>query len=121
MAKMEILHLTPSERGELRSYLRKHNLPASVSQRIRIVLLLDEGVSYRDITEKLGTPASTVSRWKHRYEKDGVLGLATIHAGLPPRKLTPGARTGQDASATAGRNGTASNTIDTEHSRSMRR
>src|SRR5579862_7868200 len=89
MAKMEVLHLTPSERGELQSRLRKHNLPASVAQRIRIVLLLDEGVSYRDITEKLGTPASTISRWKQRYEADGLLGLATIHPGLPPQKLTP--------------------------------
>src|SRR5581483_562860 len=89
MAKMEVLHLTPSERGELQSHVRKHNLPASVAQRIRIVLLLDEGVSYRDITEKLGTPASTISRWKQRYEADGLLGLATIHPGLPPQKLTP--------------------------------
>src|SRR5215469_18796671 len=89
MAKMEVLHLTPSERGELHSYLRKHNLPASAAQRMRIVLLLDEGVSYREIEEKLGTPASTISRWKHRFEKDGLLGLATIHPGQPPQKLTP--------------------------------
>ena len=33
--------------------------------------------------------ASTISRWKQRYEKDGVLGLATIHPGQPPQKLTP--------------------------------
>jgi quercetin dioxygenase-like cupin family protein len=45
MAKMEVLHLTPTERGEIQSYLRKRNLPASVAQRMRIVLLLDEGAS----------------------------------------------------------------------------
>jgi transposase len=56
---------------------------------MRIVLLLDEGSSYRDIEEKLGTPASTVSRWKRRYQEDGLLGLATIHPGQPPQKLTP--------------------------------
>ena len=89
MAKMEVLQLKPGQRGELYSYLRKHNLPASVAQRIRIVLLLDEGVSYREITEKLGTPASTISRWKHRYESEGLVGLATIHPGQPPQKLTP--------------------------------
>ena len=64
MANMEVLHLTPTERGELQSYLRKRNLPASVAQRMRIVLLLDEGTSYRDIEEKLGAAPSTVSRWK---------------------------------------------------------
>jgi transposase len=89
MAKMEVLHLTPTQRGELHAYLRKRNLPASVAQRMRIVLLLDEGASYRDIEEKLGTPASTVSRWKQRYQQEGLLGLATIHPGQPPQKLTP--------------------------------
>ena len=88
MAKMEVLHLTPTQRGELHAYLRKRNLPASVAQRMKILLLLDEGSSYREIEEKLGTPASTVSRWKQRYQQDGVLGLATIHPGQPPQKLT---------------------------------
>lgn len=89
---MEVLRLTPTERGELQSYLRKRNLPASVAQRMRIVLLLDEGASYRDIEEKMGTPASTISRWKQRYLEDGLLGLATIHPGQPPQKLTPALR-----------------------------
>jgi transposase len=89
MAKMEVLHLSPSERGELHGYLRKRNLPASVAQRMRIVLLLDEGASYREIEDQLGAFPSTISRWKQRYEKDGVLGLATIHPGQPPQKLTP--------------------------------
>jgi transposase len=56
---------------------------------MRIVLLLDEGVGYLDIQEKLGTFPSTISRWKQPYEKDGVLGLVTIHPGQPPQKLTP--------------------------------
>lgn len=51
MAKMEVLHPTPTERGELQSYLRKRNLPASVAQRMRIVVLLDEGASYREIED----------------------------------------------------------------------
>jgi transposase len=89
MAKMEVLHLTPTERGELQGYLRKRNLPASVAQRMRIVLLLDEGVPYSEIREQLGAFPSTISRWKQRYAKDGVLGLATIHPGQPPQKLTP--------------------------------
>jgi transposase len=88
MAIMEAVHLTPTQLGELQAYLRKRNLPASVAQRMRIILLLEEGGSYRDIEEKLGTPASTISRWKQRYQEDGVLGLATIHPGQPPQKLT---------------------------------
>jgi transposase len=89
MAKMEVLHLTPTERGEIHSYLRKRNLPASVAQRMRILLMLDEGASYSEIREHLGAFPSTISRWKRRYEEDGLLGLETIHPGQPPQKLTP--------------------------------
>src|ERR1700722_5310680 len=89
MASTQDLHLTPTQRGELHAFLRKRNLPASVAQRMRIVLLLDEGGSYRDIEEKLGVPPSTISRWKQRYQEDDVLGLATIHPGQQPQKLTP--------------------------------
>lgn len=85
---MARLQLTPLQRGELTTYLRKRNLPASVAQRMRIVQLLDEGNSYADVEEKLGVPASTISRWKHRYEGEGLVGLATIHPGQPPIKLT---------------------------------
>src|SRR5712664_456235 len=92
MANSEALHLTPTQRGELHAYLRRRNLPASVAQRMRIVLLLEEGTSYRDIEEKLGTPASTISRWKQRYQAEGLLGLATIHPGQPPQKLTAALR-----------------------------
>src|SRR5882672_8286440 len=92
MANTGAVHLTPTQRGELHAYLRRRTLPASVAQRMRIVLLLEEGSSYRDIGEKLGTPASTISRWKQRYQEDGVLGLATIHPGQPPQKLTPALR-----------------------------
>src|SRR5580658_699357 len=92
MAKMEVLRLTPTQRGEIHVYLRSRNLPASVAQRMRIVLSLDEGASYRDIEDQLGTPASTISRWKRRFQEDGLLGLATIHPGQPPQKLTPALR-----------------------------
>jgi transposase len=84
--------LSPSERGELHAQLRRRNLPASVAQRIRIVLLLGDGASYGDIQEQLNTPASTIARWKKRYEEKGLVGLATFHPGQPPRLLTPGLR-----------------------------
>jgi transposase len=86
---MASVRITPTQRGELKAYLRKRNLPASVAQRMRIILLLDEGASYSEIQEKLGVPPSTISRWKKRYEQDSLLGLATIHPGQPPQKLSP--------------------------------
>lgn len=89
---MEALHLTPSERGEIQICLRKRNLPASVAQRMRIILLLDEGASYSEIREQLGAFPSNISRWKQRYEQDGLLGLATDAA-------VASEGTGEDAAA----------------------
>src|SRR5438309_10332 len=80
--------LTPTQRGELQAHLRRHNLPASVAVRMRIVLLLDEGSSYSDIKEKLDTTVPTISLWKQRYNEEGLMGLATFHPGQPPQKLT---------------------------------
>ncbi len=88
MAMTGVVRLSVVERGRIESALRKRNLPVSVAQRMRILLMLDEGASYRDVTEKLGAPASTISRWKQRFHEEGLLGLATIHPGQPPQKLT---------------------------------
>ena len=85
------MQVSPSQRGELEAQLRKRNLPASVAQRIRIILLLDEGYSYAEIEEQLRIPASMIARWKRRYQKDGLLGLATIHPEQPS-KLTAALR-----------------------------
>jgi transposase len=89
MASSSGLSLTPTQRGELQAHLRSRNLPASVAQRMRIVLLLDEGASYGDIKEKLDTTAPTISLWKRRYREAGVVGLVSVHPGQPPKKLTP--------------------------------
>ncbi len=92
MANAASLQVTPGQRGELQGHLRKRNLSAGVAQRIRIVLLLDEGCSYAEIGEQLRVPPSTISRWKRRYQEEGLLGLETIHPGQPPSKLTAALR-----------------------------
>jgi transposase len=80
--------LTSDQRAELEGHLRRRNLPASVAQRIRIILLLADGASYSQIQQKLDTAATTIARWKARYEEAGLEGLATFHPGQPPRLLT---------------------------------
>jgi uncharacterized protein YerC len=66
--------LTPSQRDELQAYLRKHNLPAGVAQRMRIVVRLADGATYREIEEALETTAPTISLWKKRYLEEGLVG-----------------------------------------------
>ena len=69
MALPQPLPLTTGQRAELQAYLRKHNLPAGVAQRMRIIVLLAEGATYREIMESLATTAPTISLWKKRYQE----------------------------------------------------
>ena len=92
MALPQPLPLTVGQRTELKSYLRKQNLPSSVAQRMRIVLSLADGATYREIEDSLGTTAPTISLWKKRYQEEGVVGLGTIRPGQPGQKLTPALR-----------------------------
>ena len=92
MAKMEVLRLTPTERGELQSYRRKRNLPASVAQRMRIIVMLDEGVSYCDIEERLGAfrtrqqPPDGSTHWSLR-KMAAVMKSARISSPASGKKL----------------------------------
>lgn len=89
MALSRPLPLSSGERDELQNYLRRHNLPAAVAQRMRIILRLADGATYREICEALDTTAPTISLWKKRYQEEGLIGLGTIRPGQPPQKLTP--------------------------------
>lgn len=89
MALSRPLPLSSGERDELHGYLRKQNLPAAVAQRMRIILRLADGATYREICEALDTTAPTISLWKKRYQEEGVIGLGTVRPGQPPQKLTP--------------------------------
>ena len=88
MKLASVFSLTSDQRVELEGHLRRRNLQASVAQRMRIVLLLADGASYSQIQQKLDTAATTIARWKARYEEAGLEGLATFHPGQPPRLLT---------------------------------
>lgn len=92
MALPQALPLTASQRAELNMYLRKQNLPAGVAQRMRIILRLADGATYREIAEALETTAPTISLWKRRYLEEGLVGLGTVRPGQPPSKLTPALR-----------------------------
>jgi hypothetical protein len=69
---------------KLQSYLRKHNLPASVAQRMRIILALADGLSYREIIEHLNTTAPTISLSKRRFAEVGLIGLGSIRPDSRP-------------------------------------
>jgi transposase len=80
-----VLTITDEQRSELSKWAQSRTLPAGDVFRARLILALAEGESYRQIMTSLRTTAPTISRWKQRFEQDGMDGLDARHRGSQPR------------------------------------
>jgi len=81
----ELLQLTEDQRNELSRWAQSRTLAAGDVFRARLILALADGWSYSQMIEKLQTGAPTISRWKQRFEQDGIAGLDPRHKGSRPR------------------------------------
>src|SRR6202451_3343438 len=85
----EELHLTSSERAELRDRMRSRTLPAEDVRRARLILLLAEGKASSAIRQALGCNPNYISRWKGRFEAERLAGLYSHYRGRAVEKRTP--------------------------------
>src|SRR6266852_6981291 len=86
----EPLVLTDDERRELQQMPQSRTLPAGDVMRSRMVLLLEEGISYQKIQDLLDTTAPTIARWKERFLQHRIAGLMEErHPGQKPSVRTP--------------------------------
>jgi len=81
--------LTTEQRTELEARERSRRGRADAARRARVILLLADGDSYSSITAKTGCSSRTIALWKHRFEADGLAGLAARHRGSKRTVLTP--------------------------------
>ena len=84
-----LLELSDAQRAELEGWAQSRSLPAGDVFRARIILALAEGWTYREIERRLGASAPTVSKWKSRFEQEGMEGLQGRHRGSKPSRATP--------------------------------
>ena len=77
--------ITEEQRSELSKWAQSRTLPAGDVFRARLILALADGQSYRQIMDTLQTTAPTISRWKQRFEEQGIAGLDPLHKGSQPR------------------------------------
>lgn len=59
--------LTQEEREELSQIVRKHLSSQSLVLRARIILMADEGVSYRETARALKTTRDAATKWRTRW------------------------------------------------------
>lgn len=73
--------LTPEQRAEL-LYELKVERHAKYSDRIKVILLLDQGKTYQSIAEYLFLDEGTIRNYRKRYVEGGIFGLVTdVYSG----------------------------------------
>lgn len=70
--------LTKKQRNELLAELRIER-ERKFADRIRVILLIDDGQKYTDIAKFLFLDVKTIQNWKRRYEEGGVEKLVNDH------------------------------------------
>ena len=79
-----ILSLTTEERRVLESLTRSRSAAAADVKRARLMMMLDEGVSWSAISAQLPCTPDYISRWKRRFEAERLGGLYARHRGRAP-------------------------------------
>lgn len=87
--RTEPIKLTDAERAELQRRMRSRRAPAEDARIARVLILLEQGETYRQIAEKVDCSEPFISKWKRRFLRQGLAGLYTRHAGRPTKVLTP--------------------------------
>jgi Homeodomain-like domain/DDE superfamily endonuclease len=80
-----VIRLGDAERAELETLSRRATAPFRLVVRARVVLLAAGGVANCAIAERLGICQDTARKWRHRYCKQGIEGLADAPRPGRPR------------------------------------
>src|ERR687898_1607112 len=78
--------LSAEERGTLEAWARATSIERRRVERARIVLLAADGLASRAIARELGCRHHTVSKWRVRFARDRLAGLADAPRSGKPRR-----------------------------------
>ena len=84
-----MLELSASDREELERRVRSRSGRAEDARRARVLLMLGDGATYDAIQLTLSCGRAYFTRWRSRFEADGLAGLYSRYKGAPRRMLTP--------------------------------
>jgi transposase len=80
--------LAPEEREELERRARSRSLAVELVKRAKVILMLAEGHSYSEISERLTCTDRYISGWKLRFQQDRLAGLDSRYRGAAYRRRT---------------------------------
>src|SRR5258708_27237194 len=84
----EPFQLPPQERDRLQQIVRTTSLSAGLVRRARVLLLLADGVSLRQIQAQTGMSPRRIQHWKRSWRQKGLDGLLDAPRSGRPKKLT---------------------------------
>ena len=87
--------LTANERALVEAWARRYTSPYFHVIRAKIILLAAEGLSNKEIAERLDVPRQIVSKWRKRFHEHRMAGMEDApRSGRPPGFSPSGRRTG---------------------------
>jgi len=81
--------LTDAERMELNQRAASRSGRADDARRARLILLLEDGHTWKAIRDKLDCNDAFIDRWMRRFREERLAGLFSRHAGQEASTLTP--------------------------------
>ncbi len=91
MGVIRRIELSAQDREDLQRVVRASSSEVRLVERARIVLCAGEGLKGEEIARRVGCSKPTVVKWRGRYARDGIDGLADAPRPGPP--LTHGPET----------------------------
>ena len=85
------LILSPYDLIGLRRLVRAHSTPQALAFRARVILRCAQVDNPRNdvVAEEFGCDPDTVSRWRHRFRRDGLDGLHDLPRSGRPAAFSP--------------------------------
>ena len=80
------------DRATLEGWIRAPSTPQRTALRSRLVLLLSQGLSAREVARRLGVSRHTVDLWRERYLDEGCETLTRDRPGRGRRRSASAAR-----------------------------
>jgi transposase len=85
----DAISLTSSERMELTRRANSRTDRAEDARRARLILLLDEGHTWDEVSERIDCSRGFVASWSKRFAEQRISGLYSRHLGQVATVLTP--------------------------------
>ncbi len=82
------LTISGDDKAVLESWLRAGKTEQRYRDRAKIILELHNGKSNKAVSAQLNTREATVSKWRKRFQENGIIGLQDKPRSGKPKKYT---------------------------------